>query len=102
MLNSYPADLLIMTNEKPLIVKIAVPVSICISLALAAWAGYHGWINTSWTSAQEAFLLSKIASVLMAAFGLILVFGYAGKRAGYTQDELNRWGDDALSGKPPL
>ena len=93
---------MIMPEEKPLIVKLAVPVAICVGAALCAWSAYHGWIYTTWTTAQETVVLAKVVGVLSGAMALFTLLGYYAERAGYKQEELDRWGDDALAGKPPL
>ena len=102
MLNSYHTYLMIMPEEKSLIVKLAVPVAICVGAVLCVWSAYHGWVYTTWSTAQEPVVLAKVASVLCGAFALFTAAGYYADRAGYKQEELDRWGDDALAGKPPF
>lgn len=92
-----------MAEEKSLIVKIAVPVVILFSLVLSGTCGYLGWIDTAALNTQPEFT-SLMQMIAYMSFGIasFLTFGTLAKHYRFTQEELDRWGDDAMSGKPPL
>jgi hypothetical protein len=104
MFITYAVNIYVMSEEKSLIVKLAVPSLILVSFVSSGMLAYFGWIDTTWISAQMigGDLIVKSLSYLTLSFAVILLIGTGARRAGYKQEELDKWGDDALSGKPPI
>lgn len=91
-----------MAEEKSLISKWLIPIVIIGECLLIVLFGYLGWIYTTWASAQIYITIIQCIAIAKVLLVLVLIIGFGTKRAGYTQEELDRWGDEALSGKPPL
>jgi len=104
MFITYAVNILIMAQERSLIVKLAVPSVILVLIASSGVFAYFGWFDTTWMSAQMigGDLILKSMAYLMVSLAIILFIGIGARRAGYDQEELDKWGDDAMSGKPPL
>lgn len=103
MFINYAVNILIMAEEKALIVKLAVPGAILLSLALSGACVYYGWVDTS-ASTARAGLVILLQMIAYMSFGIafFLSLGTLAKYYRFKQDELERIGDDAMSGKPPL
>ena len=102
MFNTYPANILIMAERKSLIVKTAVPVAILAMGIMFGVGLYFSWIDTSWETAQYSLLAVRVLTGAIGFCGLMLLIGAGAQNAGFKQEELDKWGDDAMSGKPPI
>jgi hypothetical protein len=83
-------------------VNLVVPVAIVALWAVAGICSNFGWNDTTWTSAPISIIAAKVFSIIFALAALFFTIGYFGSRAGYTKPELEKWGDDAMKGKPPI
>jgi hypothetical protein len=104
MFINYGTNILIMAEEKSLIVKLAVPVVIFLALALCGTCVYVGWFNTTALGDMQPGFTILMQMIAYMSFGVVffLTLGTLAKYYKFRQDELDRWGEDALSGKPPL
>jgi hypothetical protein len=91
-----------MENKNSQSGNLIVPVSILVTATISAISVYFGWYSVTWSSAPLTLLAVKICSFAFAFFALLLTAGYFAARAGYTRDELEQMGTDAMSGKPPI
>jgi heme/copper-type cytochrome/quinol oxidase subunit 2 len=92
-----------MVEEKSLIVKLSVPVVILLSLCLSGTCAYYGWFDPAASNAHEGLTILVLLIAYMS-FGIafFMLIGIGAKHVGYKKDELDRWGDEAMYGKPPL
>jgi uncharacterized membrane protein (UPF0182 family) len=92
-----------MAEEKSLIVKLAVPVMILLSLALCGTCTYFGWFNTIPSNGTYGItMLFQLVAYMSFGIVFFLTLGTLAKYYKFRQDELDRWSEEAMSGKPPI
>jgi len=92
-----------MAEGNKLIVKLAVPVVILLSLILSGTCVYLGWINPAAISTRTDFpILMQILTYMFLGIVFFLTLGKLAAYYKFRQEELDRWGEEAMSGKPPF
>jgi hypothetical protein len=102
MFKIYNADYLIMPVMEPQIQDLGVPVVILCAWLLFALLAYFSFVTMTWTEDPTQLRIAQGIAISLGIVAGLLTLGLLSRRAGWTKDELDAWGDDMLAGKPPL
>lgn len=102
MFKIHNADYLTMPEEKSQFRGLAVPVIIFISWVSFAILAYFVFVSTAATKDPVNLAIAQGFTILAGICAVIMTLGALGRRAGWTKEELDKWGDDMLAGKPPI
>jgi hypothetical protein len=91
-----------MPDQKLQFRDLKVPVAILVFAGLACVSAAAGLGYTPYAKTPPEQTLALVAAILSGACAIVLALGYFAARAGYTKPELDKWGDEAMSGKPPI
>ena len=100
--NICPTNILIMTEQKSPIPKWHIPVAILVLTIQFGIGLYYSWIDITWESIPNSLFAVRILTGAIGFVTLMLIIGVGARNAGYTQEFLEKMGDDAMIGKPPL
>jgi len=91
-----------MTEQKSPISKWVLPAVVLASVVMFGIGLYFSWIYITWETVPNSLFAVRILTGAIGFVTLMLIIGAGARGAGYTQESLDKMGDDAMMGKPPL